>query len=369
MDFFKFTANTASDLTYGLFFRGYDSVTWVERYRQPGEFEIVAPLSSGLRDILPLGTIISHTDTLEAAFVESHFIKEGKNEDPQISITGRTLDAYLENRIVGMELASGTPTVPYSDYELAAATTAQQAKVLINEHVVVANLSNVGNSLDDNIQAEAIAGSGTAVARLIKREPLNSAVSELLAIGDLGIRVVRRNNFGVLGVSDKTWFYIHAGQDKSSSVIFSWDQGEIESAEYLSTLKNLKNAALVQGRYVEEVVYGPETGYDRRIMLVDADDIDGSLDTVPVEPEITAIRAKLQTRGEEALAAQTSIDIVSIDIASANQFVYRQDYDIGDIVSVSGNYDATVKRRVIEHVEIEDANGSKSYPTLAALEE
>lgn len=369
MDFFKFTATPATDLTEGEFFRGYESAMWVERYRDTGEFEFVAPLSSGLREFLPLGTIISHTDTLEAAIVENHFIKEGKNEDPKITISGRSLESYLDNRIVGAELAFGDPDQDYFDpYELSAATPAQQAKTLINDHIIV-GISDTNNTLDDNVVAEAIAGSGTSEVRVIKRQSVLKALQELLAMEDLGVRTVRKNNFGVEGVSDKTWIYIHEGTDKSETVIFSWDQGEIQSAEYLTSLKSEKNVALVHGQYLETFVYGSEGNYTRRIMLVDASDIDGN-EPIPMDsPTRAALRTKMQARGREALAAQKAVDIVSIDITSATQHIYRKDYNIGDIVSVSGNYDTTVKRRVVEHVEIEDKDGSNSYPTLAALEE
>lgn len=369
MDFFKFTADPFTDLEQGEFFRGYDSAMWVERYRAPGEFEIVAPLSSGLRTVLPLGTIISHTDTLEACVVENHNIKEGKNTDPTITITGRSVESYLENRIVGLELAWNDPDEPYARYNLTAATVAQQAKKLINDHIQVSFLNDGSNSFDDNILAEAIAGSGVTEAREIKRQDVHKALLDLLKVEDLGVRFVRKNNFGVMGVSDKSWVYIHAGTDKSSTVVFSWDQGEIQSAEYLSSLKNLKNTALVTGAHLEEIVYAADTNWTRRVMLVEAADIDESYTPPIAAPDRTALRAKMAVRGREALAAQKLIDIVSIDITSATEHIYRKDYDIGDIVSVSGNYDTTVKRRVVEHVEIEDKNGSNSYPSLAALEE
>lgn len=76
MELFKFTHPTSTNLTYGVPIHGYTSAMWVERYRVPGEFEIEAPLSSGLQDELPLGTVISHIDTLDAAIVENHEISE-----------------------------------------------------------------------------------------------------------------------------------------------------------------------------------------------------------------------------------------------------------------------------------------------------
>src|SRR4029077_17508342 len=97
MDLFKFISSTdPTVLTQGGMIQNPTSVMWAERYNVPGEFEIIAPLSSGLREFLPFGALISHTNTYEVMFVENQEIFEDSNEDPTIKITGRSLDAYLE---------------------------------------------------------------------------------------------------------------------------------------------------------------------------------------------------------------------------------------------------------------------------------
>src|SRR5690606_26414123 len=123
------------------------------------------------------------------------------------------------------------------------------------------------------------------------------------------------------------------------------------------------NVALVQGRFVEEIVYTGATHYDRRVMLVDASDIDGNLSATPTGTTLTNIRAKMYIRGEEALANQNEINIASTDVAKVTQYEYRKDYDIGDIISIDGNYGEIEKRRVVEYVEIEDENGESGHPT------
>src|SRR6478735_7894203 len=119
MNLFKFNVVTdPTALDSGQYINGVESLMWVERYLEPGEFEIKAPLSSGLRDFLPLGTLISHIDTMEVMIVENHQVIEEETADPTIVITGRTFDTYLENRIVGMNLARAGSTL--SEYILAA---------------------------------------------------------------------------------------------------------------------------------------------------------------------------------------------------------------------------------------------------------
>lgn len=96
MDLFRF--NDPNTFTSGQTIDEWDSASWTERYRDPGEFEIKAKLSSGLREFLPLGTLISHHKTLEVMVVENHQIAEDVDSDPLLTITGRSLQTLLESR-------------------------------------------------------------------------------------------------------------------------------------------------------------------------------------------------------------------------------------------------------------------------------
>lgn len=372
MDLFKFTHPTKTNLTYGVPIHGYSSAMWVERYRDAGEFEIEAPMSSGLWEFLPLGTIISHVDTYDACIVENHEITEEKDAEATIKISGRTFDAWLENRVLGSYFTHGTSTPPFVEYALEADNTWDQAVLMINNHISTDGSENgdIDDSLNDDILAVTnLSGSGISETRTIKRGSLHTRVMEVLALEDLGLRFVRKNPSGTIGDTDISQLLVHRGIDRSSSIIFSSANGDIDSAQYLWTMKKMKNAALVQGRYVELLVLPTATGYDRRVMFVDASDIDGSLTTVPSGGTLTSIQTKMQRRGRQALAQQNEIDIAQIDISSLVPTRYRRDYDIGDIVSVNGNYGTLAKRRVVEYVEIEDENGESGHPTLAVLGE
>ena len=73
MELFKFVPGTTPTvLEQGQVINGYTSATWTERYSELGEFEIQTQLSSGLREFLPIGTLISHSNTLDVMIVENH---------------------------------------------------------------------------------------------------------------------------------------------------------------------------------------------------------------------------------------------------------------------------------------------------------
>jgi hypothetical protein len=369
MDLFKY--NDSAAFQGGQPIVGWDSVAWTERYREPGEFELVGKLSSGLKDQLPIGTFVSHIRTMDMMLVENHQISEENDEDPEITITGRSLQAILEQRIVGQNWnwASPPASLEVSQYVLSAANTWLQAIELINEHVKTGTVIMAGDAIPLLEAAHAMTGSGTSEARTINRGTVLERLQEILEIDDLGCRVIRRHNFtGPPASTGKTTLLIHDGENKSDVVSFSSRNGDIDAADYLWSIKKYKTSALVSGKFVETMVHGAETGSERRVMLVDGSDLDGHLEAIPTGSALTTIRTAMTTRGNQALKAQKRISLSRIDISPSPTYEYRRDYNIGDFVSVHSSYGPVGTMRVVEHVEIEDENGQSAHPTLEIIE-
>jgi hypothetical protein len=363
MELFKF--NYATDPTVlerGESINRLKTIMWVERYRDPGEFELTAQLSSGLRDFLPLGTLISHADTMEVMIVENHEINEETDSDPTITVTGRSFQTYLENRIVGVNAARTSSTIV--EYTLAADWTWNQAVKLINDHIV--NTQNSNDALGNVVAQAAAPAAGTSVLRALSKGTVHERLLEILAVDDLGVKTIRRNTFtGFGGSSTQTVLLIFQGSNKTATVRFAWKSGDLDSAAYLFSIKRLKNSALVMGRYVYTMVDTAPTKYDRRIMIVNADDIDGNLSDPPTGTALTTILQKMATRGSEALRSQLLVTISRADVSKLTKYLYRRDYNIGDLVTLDGNFGQTQTMRVVEYVEIEDENGESGHPTLS----
>lgn len=106
--------------------------------------------------------------------------------------------------------------------------------------------------------------------------------------------------------------------------------------------------------------------YGRRLMHVDGSSIDSAFEASPTGTDLTNVVNRMQQRGWAALSKKLNLSIANVEInKQLTQARYRVDYNIGDLVGVIGNYDTFKKMRVVEYVEIEDENGSQSYPTLA----
>ena len=82
MDVIKFTNPTdKTKMEQGIFVEGITSKMWIEKYRDAGEFTFTAPIDSGVKEMLPLDTYVSHMNTGEIMIVENHEI----NENSQLS--------------------------------------------------------------------------------------------------------------------------------------------------------------------------------------------------------------------------------------------------------------------------------------------
>jgi hypothetical protein len=368
MDIFRFGPVTGPlVLNSGQIVGPIKSIMWVERYLEAGEFVIKARLDSGVREQLSIGTFISHVDSSDVMVVENHEISDSQSPESEVIISGRSFETFLENRIIGAN--QWWPTLaPYPELTIPPGYIPIQVVNVINQQISPSMVIDPKDALHGITATTNIASfTGESVARIVKRNNLYSLVLELLAIENLGICTKRPGLWGNPDSPDSV-MVIHQGADRTKDIVFSHDSGDIESADYLWTNKNLKNAALVTGRFVEIMVKGPESGLNRRTMYLDASDIDNSYSDPPVGAELDAVRAALVVRGNQAISAHNDVVISNAQAArNLKKYVYRRDFDVGDLVTITGDFDETSTKRVIEYVEIEDETGESGYPTLSEV--
>ena len=357
MDLIKLYSVTANptELSVGQAINGYTSVMWLERYRDAGEFTIEARLSSGLREFLPIGSFVTHLNTSVVMTVENHQIEQPKDDDPTITISGRCLTAFLENRILGDQALTNV----ISDYVLASDQTWDQAVLLINDHIV--DPANVNGRLIGIDVNHTCSGTVTTEERTLRPSDVYQAVNDILKVDDLGLKSVRPTP-----TDDLTYFTVYRGDDVSSKVRFSWMRGDLDNVEYFYSNKKFKNRAMVMGRWVQATINPTSAlNYDQRTMLVDASWIDERQPSYPAGGALALIIAAMQITGDQALKAQTNVSITQADVSGNADVHYRSDYNLGDLVTVDGDFGASAVMRVIEFAETEDETGTSGHPTLA----
>jgi len=369
VDIFKFeNPKYGTKMEQGRIVTGLKSKTWIERYRESGEFTLVAYPDSDIRSQLPIGSFISHTDTTEVMIVENHEINDDKDKDSEITITGRGFETFLENRIVGAN-KDYSNYAAVSIYSLTSDYTWNHAVKLIGDHILEASLLDDNSALAYVSVIHDIVDAGGSDYRSIKIGDVYTSLLELLAVDDLGIKVIRPGVLSPLGIeSSDLVLLIHKGVDRSGSLVYSYEGGEIESADYLWSNKKLKNTAIVSGRWIEVMVTTGGLNYERRMMYVDASDVDQGYEAIPSGGDLTLVKFYMQQRGYQALSSQKEIALSKTEVSKeGTKLRYRIDYDVGDRIMVSGDYNEGAIQRVAEYVEIEDETGVQGYPTLTAV--
>jgi Siphovirus ReqiPepy6 Gp37-like protein len=356
---------------------GFTSVSWIERYRAAGEFVVTAPLSSRVGEFMPVGSLVTHINTLELMMVENVTYRESISEDPVIELSGRSLEAWLENRIVGMTQAWQTPTPEPKEVTLPAYSTWDQAYTLIRMHITTAGgayASSVVPGLDASVvQPVPVPPGAIAEARLLARKSVYEHLLDILAIDDFGIKVVRK---GAPGQSTTTtYLVVHNGVDRTNAVRFSTVDSTLKSSESVLTNQLSKNVALATSKFEEMIVNPPvgpvPTGWLRRETWLDGKDIDNDITETPPlgDPSRTTIRNWLGVRGRAEIANKRNVAITATEIGEEPYFRFRRHYDVGDKVLVKTALGMTQKMRVIEYAEIVDENGYSGLPTLEVLED
>lgn len=357
MDLIKLSSVTANptELSVGETINGHKSVMWIERYREPGEFKIEAPLSSGLMDFLPIDSFITHLNTSVVMMVENHEIDQPKDADPTIAITGRCYTCFLENRVLGDQELTNEVT----DYVLASDQTWDQVVSLINDHVVdPANVNGRLFGLDVN---HTCTGSATVEERILRPSTVFSAVQDILKVDDLGLKSVRPTS-----TEPDVFFTVYRGNDISTKVRFSWMRGDLDFVKYFYSNRKYRNRAWVMGKWVQ-TPFNPTSAlnFDQRTMHLDASWIDERQPSYPSAVPRALIIAAMQITADAALKAQNRISITQADVSDNTNIQYRRDYKLGDLVTVDGDFGSSAVMRVVEFAETDDETGSKGHPTLA----
>jgi hypothetical protein len=372
LDILKFNSGVPTRLENGEVVNGIVSKTWVERYRDPGEFTFTAKESSDLLSKLPVGTLISHMQTSEVMVVETHEIDDSNEGEATVKVSGRSLEVVLEERQVGtQQVFPGDPSVPYS---LAADKTWNQAVSLINNHITSGYVLDPNDAIF-NVRAEPMVFNvlvGDSIVRDVPRGNVHSRLIDILAIDDLGISAIRPGPFSPTDddrTNKVTVIRVYDGIDRTGSVSFSRQRGEIVNLQYLKSIKSFKNAALVVGRWVEAYYKLPfePTNFDRRVMYIDGSVIDGAYEDEPDPVTKLNLYGQMQDYAAMILQSQKTTEITNAEFGGVlSPYRYRYDFNVGDFVTLLGKYGTSSVVRVSEYVEIEDENGFKSYPTFSS---
>lgn len=317
------------------------SIIWTRRYRKPGNFEVHAPITQTNLKLIKRGNLVWKRNSVEAGVIEDIRLEESNTTNSMI-IKGRFLSSYMDRRLI-----RGT-------FTFSGKTEMAMRKLLSEETKTIPNVSlGTFNDFDETVAFQ------VTCKNLLEHE------QKLAMASNIGFRF--RPDF-----KEKTIiFETYKGIDRTVSkgvagrVVFSENYNNLNNAIYQENDQLLKTLAYVggegEGADRVYVAVGSGEGLELREIFVDAKDLR--------KEDLTdeAYESLLIQRGNEVLAQNVEAESFECDTGADVNFVYKKDYDLGDVVTIKKRaWGITQDKRIEEIQEIYEYGQMRVVPTFGS---
>lgn len=365
----------------------YSSIIWAKRYNSVGDCELVISATEDNFNKVKECRYISRPDDDMVCKIEKIEIQTDEENGNQFIITGTDIKNILNQRIVVKQTNFNGLVEDY-------------IRKLINDSII--NPTNVDRKIKNFILADKV-GFTERIREQVTYDYVGDKIQELCQQYGWGYKVTVNNGNFV--------FALYKGEDKSQYVTFSEDYDNISTTDYSKDDSNIKNVALIagEGEGVARVTtsIGSGLGIDRHELYVDARDISSEIDydellssypngkekiinniiyyqvnnvniailTKDDKGQVTKVKLcsnvyieNLKNTGYEKMSAYTTISSFTGEVVVGINYTYKQDYDLGSIVSIVNEYGISIKVRISEIIESQDDNGYSMEPTFENVE-
>lgn len=341
----------------------FESFIWTERMRAFGDFQIILRSTNENRSRLPVGSLLAMNESYRVMVVETIEDSTDSEGRATLKIKGRSIEKILKDRIARVLLSeiATTPKWIITD------TPAAIVRKIFHDICVTGVLSSrdiipfvVEASL---FPADTIAEPTETITVELEPMTVYDAIKGICDLYDMGFRLVR--NFD----ASQLYWDVYMGSDRTTSqstlaaVVFAPNLDNLQNTTALTTVESYNNLAHVitpvGGAYVYADGVEPDLveGFDRRSLLVKADDITDS------DPAVAL--AKMTQRGKEELAKHRRFQAFDGELNQNSSYRYGRDYNLGDLVELRDDTGASNTMQVTEQIFVSDSEGERSYPTLS----
>lgn len=342
----------------------YISLMWIDRYNEPGEFEIYLPINKRSFEYFKGDNYFYYGGSDHLMIIEDLEVNTERENVPILIARGRSLESIIDRRILLYD------TVFNENLEDA-----------IRQILDVSLMQNAGNNrkIDNFIfeySYDSRINSLTCNYEFNKGDNLRDVIEKIIKGAKLGYKVI-------LNDDDQFVFKCFIGDDRSYDqeanpyVIFSPRFNNLSTSKFVNDGgENFRNVIYTYGEEYndqepQELIVGTTTGLLRREMYNDASSISHEV----TEGETT----KTLTPEEYTAQLKQSADDLQLDhiikqtaecqIDYKVNFEYGKDYFVGDIVQVENEFGQEIKMRVTEFITSISNSGVELYPTLKNITE
>lgn len=317
----------------------HTSFVWERKLYTAGKFEIHAPATSDNLELLRPGNIITKAEKKEAAVIRGMENEESTALN-EITRTGYFMPIYFGDRLTG-------PTINYNG-------TAEGALYqLAHTPEIIPRMAYSG-----------LKGYMEKVEFQATYKNTLSYMEKVARASGMGFRIVsdfrqRELLYEVYKGKDRT-----AGQRVNPRVIFSETYNNLNRTKYTYNDELYKTKVIVggagEGKDRVYVTVGGGSGLDLREVFLDAKDI--NREEMTQAQYLDVLRAK----GEEYLKTSCrAAECFESETEAGVNFVYREDYDLGDIVTVrKKGWNMEADLRITELKEVYEYGGMYVVPTF-----
>ncbi len=366
----------------------YKSLIWAKRYSTYGDCELYIRATTHNFEILQKGYYLMRSDDDMVCRIEDVELDTDVEEGDYLIVTGYDIRKILNQRII-----------------LRTITFNGMGEDFIRKIIY----QNVTHPIDDNRKINGIVvGEKSNFTEPWEEQttytPVFDKISEVCESLGYGSKLI-------LADTGNFKFYLYKGvnrsysQNQNSFVVFSPEFENISSSKYESKSSGYKNYAIIggAGEGVNRAIntLGTSTDINRYEIFVDAKDVSREIDystlieTYPngtitnvsgvvyyvyndvriaiLDKATNPTKATLQNnvylplllgKGEEVLAENGVIISFEGDVETLIQFKYKEDFDLGDIVTVQNQYGIGADARIVEVIETFDDEGHTVSPTF-----
>lgn len=340
----------------------FESLIWTERFKRYGDFELILHSTLENRNRFPVGTrlIINESHrVMTVETVEDTTDTEGK---ATLTLKGRSLESILDNRLARGSMAD-LETEP--KWVLTGVPAAVARKIF--HDICVLGILDIADIIPYVVETsifpvDTIGEPTGSITYEVEPMTVYSALTNLCDLYDMGFRMVRNP------VTLQVHFDIYMGSDRTTkqtvlpAVVFSTDLENLQNTTEFTTIAEYKNTAYVLTPVGTEIVYALDvdpsvTGFERKILIVKADDIKDE------DPLIAT--AKMIQKGREELSKHRLYSGFDGELSSNSAYKYGVHYNLGDLVELRNNNGFATDMQVTEQIFVSDKEGDRKYPTLS----
>jgi hypothetical protein len=334
---------------------GFKSLIWIRKYKTYGTFKMEIDYSDEWNELLQKDYILYKSNG-EAAFIETKITDTLENTGREIiTVQGKFITHFVYRRIV-----QGTMTLLDWSEICMKNVVDQQCVTTTPERVI------------PNLEIEEQQGYMEETNQQVSYKNVGLVLEEIAEVSGLGYLIhldlkERKLIFKVYKGIDRT---IH--QDVRAPCIFSREFENVLSQRYETSNVDYANVTLVAGDGEGEerttLILGNATGLNRYELYTNAADISRQIETEDAETgeKITTdmtdeeYNKLLKERGNQKLVEHDEKVAFESVINTKANLVYREDYDLGDKVTVRDRRRGITEDTVIQQIQETYENGKQT---------